>query len=299
MNITIILNGISKKKRLFYQTILPALSTSYDVNVQETKYAGHARELSAEATKSETDVILSAGGDGTLHQVLNGMLDARRETYPILGVIPLGSGNDFAGAVGASTNTGTILDLLKHEPKATDVGQVVCRDKQGHETTRYFINVCSLGMGPATVMQMEKMPKWLGTDLKYFASIIKTFFTFKPPQVEINSSCWQWSGRALLLAIANGKSFGNRIYVAPGAKPDDGVFNILLAANMPLLRFLPYLQKLKAKQKLSDARVKYYEESRLELTSTQRVALEAEGELVGFLPAIVETQAVKIRFLRA
>lgn len=267
--------------------------------MQETKYAGHARELAAEATKGKADVILSAGGDGTLHQVLNGLFDAETTILPVLGVIPLGSGNDFAGSIGASATGNTILDLLKREPKATDVGTISCQDAQGNEITRYFINVCSLGMGPATVMQMEKMPAQLDTDLKYFVSIVKTFFTFKPQPLELNSTRWQWGGKALLVAIANGKSFGNRIYVAPEAKPDDGVFNILIATSMPLLSFLPYLQKLKTKQKVNDARVIYHEERRLELKSTQRVALEAEGELVGYLPAIVEARAGKVRFLRA
>lgn len=298
MKIAIVLNGISKKKQFFYQSILPALSSTHDVGVYETKHAGHARELAASAVRDKVDLILSAGGDGTLHQVLNGMFDAA-DVFPTLGVIPLGSGNDFAGAIGATVNAKAILDLLKQDGKPTDVGVVSCWDSQGNETKRYFINVCSLGMGPATVMQMERMPAWLGADLKYYFSIVKTFFAFKPQSIELNTTDFQWQGGALLLAIANGKSFGNRIYVAPDSRPDDGVFNLLLATSMPLLRFLPYLQTLKAKQKVNDYRVIYLERKKIELKSKQQVALEAEGELIGHLPATIEVATTKVRFLRA
>jgi diacylglycerol kinase (ATP) len=298
MNIAIILNGISRKKNYFYRAILPILAIKHTIEIHETKYAGHARELAAQAAQDKFEVILSAGGDGTLHQVLNGLMDSSVSPLPTLGVIPLGSGNDFAGAVGVTTSAQQLLSLLEIGGKPTDIGLISCKDLTGRNTNRYFINECSVGMGPATVRQMEKAPAWLGANGKYLVSILKTFFTHQPERVELKTASWNWNGAVRVLAIANGKSFGNRIYIAPEAKQDDGLFNLFMAADVPLLKFLMYLQTLKRSHRITDLRIQYALADYVEIISAEKVALEAEGEHVGFLPAIVNVKSKAISFLR-
>ncbi|TXH27864.1 MAG: YegS/Rv2252/BmrU family lipid kinase [Cyclobacteriaceae bacterium] len=298
MNIAIILNGISRKKNLFYQTILPALSARHVVEVFETHYAGHARGLAQQATENKFEVILSAGGDGTLHQVVNGVLDSKLNKLPTIGIIPLGSGNDFAGAVGVTANASLLLNLLEQGGKPTDVGLISCKDSAGENSNRYFINVCSLGMGPATVKQMEKAPAWLGVNGRYLVSILKTFFTHKPERLEVKTANWNWGGAVRVLAIANGKSFGNKIYLAPEAKQDDSLFNLFVAGDVPLLKFLIYLQTLKRRRKVTNASVYYAVADKVEITAPDNLAIEAEGEHVGFLPAMVEMKRAGVSFLR-
>jgi len=297
MNIAIILNGISRKKQFFYKSILPPLQKQYAITVFETRYAGHATELAREVA-SKFATILSAGGDGTLNQVLNGVLASPGKMLPTLGLIPLGSGNDFAGAIGASASAQQLLQLLNQGGKPTDVGFISCKDLNGDEQQHYFINVCSAGMGPGTIKQMEKAPAWMGTNLRYLTSIIKTFFTYTPEPIELKTQTWNWRGAARVLAIANGKSFGNRIYLAPEAKQDDGLFNLFVAGEVPLLKFLLYLQTLKRARKINDARIHYALTNKIEITSEQPVAIEAEGELVGFLPATISMKLGAVSFLR-
>jgi diacylglycerol kinase (ATP) len=298
LKIIVILNGISRKKNYFYQYILPILAAKHAIEIRETKYAGHAHELAAQATQNKYEVILSAGGDGTLHQVLNGLIDSGTNPLPTLGVIPLGSGNDFAGAIGVTINTQQLLSLLEMGGKPTDIGLISCKDLTGQNTNRYFINECSVGMGPATVRQMEKAPAWLGANGKYLLSILKTFFTHQPDLVELKTASWNWSGAVRVLAIANGKSFGNRIYIAPEAKQDDGLFNLFVAADVPLLKFLMCLQTLKRSKRITDSRIQYALADYVEIVSSEKVALEAEGEHVGFLPAMVSVKSKAISFLR-
>ncbi len=298
--IAIILNGISKKKKFFYKKILPPLQLKFQVTVVETEYAGHATELAAEwATKSVIGII-AAGGDGTLHQVLNGLLSQTAIAKPpSLGVIPLGSGNDFATACGLTTDIHSLIGLLEaNSPRATDIGKITCHSSNGEQLTRYFINVCSVGMGPNTVQYMEQKPKWLGSDLRYIISIMETFFTHQPEPIEVSSAHWNWKGLARVFAIANGKSFGNKIYIAPKAQVDDGLFNTFLAGDIPLLKFLFYLQTIKGKKEVIDTQVTYSEGEWFELRSPQKLMLEAEGELVGFLPARIELLEKKINFFR-
>lgn len=300
MKIIIILNGVSKKKKKFYHSILPVLSQKFSIEVFETQFANHARQLASEAVLQKADVIISAGGDGTLNQVLNGMMSVAHEnTLPALGLIPLGSGNDFANSAKLTTNPIVLRELLtKDQPVPTDIGKVICQNSKREEITHYFINVCSLGMGPATVQRMEKSPTWLSADLKYLISIVQTFFSHKAEAVELQAHEWNWKGNARVVAIANGQSFGNKIYIAPGARLDDGVFSTFIAGSVPLLKFLLYLQQLKGKKKITDDQIIYSNTTKVELSSTNKVMLETEGELIGFLPAKIEMMHNQIRFFR-
>jgi len=300
VKIAIILNGISRKKKKFYQYILPALQRKFSVSIFETRYANHAHELAATAVTDKYDIILSAGGDGTLHQVVNGMMSVALENQlPTLGLIPLGSGNDFANTIGATANTADLLELLSiNQPRPIDLGKLICKDASNQELVKYFINACSIGMGPATVKQMTKAPPWLGADLRYLQSIVRAFLSHTPEPIEIKTSAWNWVGKVRVLAIANGKSFGSKIYIAPDAKPDDGVFSTFLVSDIPLLKFLFYLQVVKSKKRVKDPSVVYSTTTKIEITAPQSVAIEAEGELMGFLPAVIEVLPTHIKFLR-
>lgn len=299
MKIAIILNGISRKKKFFYDRILPALQKEHSLSVFETRFAGHAMELAREAALLNFDLMLAAGGDGTLNQVLNGLLNAEAAKTPILGLIPLGSGNDFAGTVGIQADATQILELIQmNQPRYIDIGQIQIRAQNQEPTQKYFLNVCSLGMGPTAVQTMQQLPAWLGADMRYLISILKTFLTGRPEPLEIKTNNWSWSGHARVLAVANGRSFGNRIYIAPQAKPDDGLFNVFLASNLPLIKFLLSLLRLKAGKELSDKRIYYTSTSEIHITSAISLALEAEGELVGHLPALIKILPQRILFLR-
>ena len=299
MKVAIILNGISRKKKRFYHQTLPSLQKKFSVEVFETQFSGHAIQLSGEAVSKDFDVILSAGGDGTLNQVVNGLLKApASHQLPILGIIPLGSGNDFAGMMGVSGNSTQLVKLIENNnPKSVDVGKISCFNREGGSVEKYFINVCSLGMGPATVHRLERMPRWLGTSFRYYASVLNTFFTHPTEKFEVHTPNWTWKGKARVVAIANGKSFGNKIYIAPEAVPDDGIFSTFIATDMPLLKFLFVLQNVKMKKIVRDHHVIYSTANELEITSPDPAWIEAEGELAGLLPARVEMQKGRIQFL--
>ena len=298
MKIAIIINGISRKKHRFYKQILPALQQKFDVEVFETQFSGHAIQLSKEAATNRFDVILSAGGDGTLNQVVNGVLRATTTKLPALGIIPLGSGNDFATMMNVSGNPAQLIKLLEeNNPKPVDVGKISCIDKEGNNTERYFINVCSLGMGPATVHRLERLPRWMGTSFRYYASVLNTFLTHPTEKFELHTPHWNWKGSARVVAIANGKSFGNKIYIAPEALPDDGIFSTFIATDMSLVKFLHVLLTVKMKKIVPDTRVIYSTATNITLTSPDPAWIETEGELAGLLPARVEMQKGKIWFL--
>ncbi len=299
MKIAIILNGVSRKKKKFLQGIFPRLEAEFSPVIFETQRSGHAEELAAQAVIEKFDVILAAGGDGTLHQVINGVLKNEKQTLPIIGLIPLGSGNDFAKMCFLRADSSHIIQLLKTgKPRPVDVGLITCRNRAGENITRYFINACSAGLGPEVVRQMEKNSRRWGANLTYLKSIISAFFLHRPQEINCRTSGWEWKGSARIVAIANARSFGNSLYIAPRASVDDGEFNSFIAGEVPLLRFLVYLQVIKWRRKISYHRIHYNTLHEIELTSPLPAALEGDGELEGFLPARIKVLPGRINFLR-
>ena len=299
MRIAIILNGISKKRQFFLTKVYPAVKREFDVTLFETEYSGHAIELGLKASAQQFDIVISAGGDGTLNQVLNGILRSETTHFPILGLFPLGSANDFARTVGITSSVDQLLKSIKNnEIELIDIGEINCVDKEKKSVKRYFINACSLGMGPLVVERLERNRKNLGASLSYLVSILVTFLTHKPQQIACKTNAWQWHGKARVVAFANGVSFGNGIYIAPDAIPTDGLLNSFIAEDVPLIRFLFYLQNIKSKKKIISDRIRYTTTSTVEVTSKETSALEAEGEIIGFLPASIKINEQVIRFLR-
>lgn len=297
MKIAVILNGISHKKKRFYKYILPSLH-QFSPELYETKYGGHAVDLAEEFTSKKYDLILAAGGDGTISQIINGMLKNGGEKLPILGLIPLGSGNDFATMLGMKAEGEAIADLIsKQRTRSIDVGRIQCVDEKGNEVIRYSNNVCSVGMGPATVQRLERLPRWMGATIRYYISVINTFLTHPIGTLEIKTDAASWKGRARVVAIANGISFGNKIYIAPDAKPDDGEFNTFVATNMPLLKFLIVLLKIKSRKVLNDPAIHYGTATEVTITSPSPTWIETEGELAGMLPAHITIEKGRIKVL--
>jgi diacylglycerol kinase (ATP) len=298
MKIAIVLNGISRKKKFFYQKIYPSLAAAFDVVVCETQYPTHARELAREQAL-RSDVILAAGGDGTLHQVLNGIMDAKRSGEVALGVIPLGTGNDYARTCRIRCDTKQLVSMLKaNRPLPTDIGTIGCVDADHRKVSRHFINVCSVGMGPEVVRRLERSSRALGPTLTYLKAIVTTFFTHHPQFMLIETGDWKWQGKIRVMAIALGKSFGNAMYIAPEAKIDDGLFSTFIAGALSMFRFLLCLQQIKKCRRVNHPQIQYDQAKEAVLTSPVLTALEAEGELVGQLPARITMQPGGINFLR-
>jgi YegS/Rv2252/BmrU family lipid kinase len=282
LKILVILNGISRKRNYFLKKIYPFLNAELAI----TEYAGHAEEI---AENSDHDIILSAGGDGTMSQVLNGVM--KKEKQPTLGLIPLGSGNDLARTL--KVRSDQIVSLLKaNKPREVDIGSVTL-----NHNTRYFINECSIGMGPEVVKRIEGSKKG-NASVKYLAAIISTFFTHRPQPVEIRSPNYHWQGYARVLAIANGKAFGHSIYIAPDAEMADGRLNLFICKAIPLMKFLLYLQAIKLPKKINDSRwLDYRTVDHFEITSPLPLPVEADGELIGFTPLIGGVHRNRIKIL--
>jgi diacylglycerol kinase (ATP) len=296
--LAVILNGISLRKKIFYKKILPALNASLPTEVFETRSKIDAVMLASKAVDEKFDVILAAGGDGTLHQVVNGTLHGREQVtgLPAIGLIPLGSANDFARTVNLRRNPENLVRLLAaFQPKRIDIGKLVFQDVGN--PIHYFINIADTGMGPTVAEHINKGQRPFGASVAYYTAIVKAFFTYKPVEVEIKTESWNWMGKIRTLAIANGRSFGHGLMVAPDAVVDDGVFSIFLGEDLSVFDFIRYSGDLKKGKKVNHPKVHYRQARWIELSTPANLRLEADGELIGDLPVRIELLSKQLPFL--
>jgi diacylglycerol kinase (ATP) len=292
LKVAIILNGISLRKKFLYRDILPALTESFKVEVFETKSRNDATLLASKAAEKKFDVIVAAGGDGTVHQVLNGMLQSNetRVDLPSLGIIPIGSGNDFARALNLTANKENIIRLLQNnQPKKIDVGKVSFRKShEGEESFRYFLNEVDIGMGPEVVKKVDASDRPFGAAVAYYMAIISTFASFKPFLAKVKTPTWNWEGKVRTLAIANGNYYGHGLCISPDAKPDDRKFGTFICSAVSVLDFIRYSNDLKKGKYVRIPEISYNEAEVIELSSPNPCVVEADGEILGYLPAKVE-----------
>jgi len=300
VKVAIVLNGISLKKKFFYKRIVPVISESFSVDVFETHSKHDAVSLASRATDKKYDVILAAGGDGTVNQVLNGVLKEREESksLPILGVIPIGSGNDFARTLNVTPNPQELVSRLAVKKiKTVDVGKILCVGKDEKPELAYFINVADAGMGPEVVRRVMSGDRIFGAGIAYYTAILKTFASYKPMNVSIQTEGWVWKGNLRTLAVANGKYYGHGLCIAPDANIDDGIFSSFICGDASVAEFIWHSTKLRSGKKITHPNVVYGNAYHLQLASESPCLLEADGEWIGYLPATIDLIPQKIRFL--
>lgn len=292
MKIAIILNGISLRKEILYHKMLPALRREFNVEVFETLTQNDATPLTSKAVDKHFNVIIAAGGDGTVHQVVNGLLaDPDARSMPVLGVIPIGSGNDFARSLGIGADPSALVKALKDfRPRKIDVGKITYRPSHGSDKTRvrYFVNEADIGMGPEVVRKVMSSGRPFGSAVSYYMAILSTFVTYRPLEVKAVTPGWTWEGKIRTLAIANGNYYGNGLCISPDARPDDGRFGTFICAGVSALDFMRYSSDLKKGKHVRIPEIAYNEATAVELTSPEPCAIEADGEILGYLPARIE-----------
>jgi diacylglycerol kinase family enzyme len=204
---------------------------------QATEGPAHAEELAFKATQSGFAVVAAAGGDGTLHEVANGVLRAGRPEV-ILSVFPLGSANDYAYLLGLTMETG-LAPAAQRKTRQLDVGLV--RSEFGKE--RYFVNSIGLGFSGDVTMEARRI-RWLRGLPLYVLGFLRTLIHhYSCPVMEISFDQEVRRASTLSLTVAIGTREGN-LLVTPKAVPDDGLFDYLHAGRLSRLEILRYMPRL-------------------------------------------------------
>jgi diacylglycerol kinase (ATP) len=241
----VILNPVADMRNAWRvaDDLRPMITQYGNADWSGTVYPTHATELAKQAGEQGYEMIIAMGGDGTVHEVVNGIMQLPQDRRPILGVVPVGSGNDFAHAIGVPMQSDQALaHALNGEPSTIDVG--VMTDEHGRR--EYFDNTLGIGFDAVVTIRSHKLPLLRGF-LMYLTAVIQTIILNHDPawmQIEIDGHKLEQSN--LLLTLCNGPREGGGFLVAPEAKPDDGVLHYAMirkVSRLMMFRLLPEVMR--------------------------------------------------------
>jgi diacylglycerol kinase (ATP) len=204
-----------------------------------TVYPGHAIELAQQAGEQGYSMVIAMGGDGTVHEVVNGLMKVPEGNRPTLGVVPAGSGNDFAHAIGVpATSDHALVHALNTEASAVDLGLLT--DEHGKQ--EYFDNTLGIGFDTVVTIRSHKLPVLRGF-LMYLTAVIQTILlNHNAIAMQIETEDQKWDQSNLLLTMCNGPREGGGFMMAPEAKIDDGILHyaMIKSVSRPMMfRLIP------------------------------------------------------------
>lgn len=283
-------NGHLKAELIINQTagggkperLLPEIFKKLDeINLQYhsswTTSSGGATVLAQQAVDSGKDLIISVGGDGTINEIINGILPAQKQ--PALGIMPAGWANDFIKSTSIPKNIDQACHIIKEgKIKKIDVGFI---NKQ-----IYFVNVCGIGFDAEIAALANQMktehPHWktLSAYVYVFATIKKLLSPLPSFKAKVTIDSQVIEGEMLFLAIANGRIEGGKFNIAPDAEIDDGLLDICVVGKMGRLRCLHLLPKAIKGTHLDVKEVSFFRGKEILVEADKTVTAQVAGEVL-------------------
>lgn len=285
--IIFIINGKNYKRCEKFSILKKRLSSKFDISCLITERIADGIAKAKQAAESGAKIVIAVGGDGTINEVVNGLMLSNMPQKPIMGILPCGTGNDFCRTFKMRPLEESLLDI---KTKEIDIAKMSFIDQNGGNKSRFFVNIGDIGVGALTVKIVNGSKKKLGSALTFYAGTIKAFLTYKHNKVTIKSDDFEYSGKITAVTFANGKFFGGGMGIAPKAKLDDGLLDITLVGNVKMGTFLKYFPKLQKQKLINHPEVHYYKTKTIEISplENKQYPVEADGELFGFAPVKVE-----------
>jgi diacylglycerol kinase (ATP) len=267
-------SGREEMKRRLPEVLHRLESGGLETSTHATTGEGDATRAAAEAVERGFDLIIAAGGDGTLYEVINGM--AEKPGRPPLGIMPVGTTNDFARALAIPRNWEKACDLIvKQHAREIDIGKM---------NDRYFINIA--GGGSMTELTYE-VPSKLKTMLGQLAYYMKGFEKLpwlRPIKLTLKCEEAELQEEVMLFLIANSNSVAGFEKLSPGASLSDGLFEVFILKRCNLAEFIRVASLALRGEHLNDPNVVHFKTKYLEITSPDHVLINLDGELGGTLP---------------
>lgn len=240
-------------------------------DIVQTSKPGEGIELAAAAVNQGYEAVVAAGGEGTLNEVVNGLMQAAgsQTTIPF-GVLPLGSANDFCHAVGIPLNLTEAAKLIaRGHTRQIDCGQI---------NERYFINTCAVAMEPMVTLEHIKIKRIKG-EMRYIAALLQALRKLQAWQMEVVWDNGRYDGPVFLLSICNGPRSGG-FYMAPEAQVDDGLLDFVMAPAVAKLTVVNVLLKLMRRTHIHHPKVTYGRTTTIHIQSQPGTPAHADGEII-------------------
>jgi len=263
--------------------------------IVRTTHPGHATEAAREALLAGERYLVAVGGDGTVHEVVNGMLQDGRPLVPdaVLGVVAAGSGCDFVRSFGLP---GDAVQAARHlagdDVRSIDVGTVTCAVTStggGATTTRYFVNIAEAGLGGAVVARAARFNgvngfgRFLG-GARYACGFWLTLPRFRPTAVRLDADGHAFGWRAFNVVVANCRFYGGGMQISPKSDPGDCLLDVLVMTG-PKSDSFTTLPKVYRGTHLPHRNIAELRAGQVHVDADRPFPVEADGEVLGTTPA--------------
>ena len=283
---TLIANPVSGRGRAL--RVMPKLierleSDGVEATVAWTQGPDDAEALAKQAVEQGAALVVACGGDGTVHQAINGIMAACGPGSPLpLGIVPLGRCNDLSTALGVPRSVQGAADtLLRGRLRTIDLARA---------TGRYFSTVATLGFDSAVTEYVAtgSSPLFRRGTIAYFYAVMVKLLRYRDVSVCLRGESWEYEGPIFLAATGNTSSYGGRFRIVPAAVMDDGLLTICLIRSAPRWEVLMALPRLFTGSHVRHPKVSVEQARRMEVHSTVPLSIWADGERVASTPTVIE-----------
>jgi len=261
------------------------------LDIEFTHAPRDAERIAREGVRSGVERIIVAGGDGTMSEVVSGLLSAQLGKYAVIGLLPLGTASDFARGLGQPPGVDAAIErLAMGKTSRVDAGRVTYHTNEGQEVTSYFANIASFGLSGVVGELVNRATKAFGGRVSYMIGTIRGVARHRSAPVSISvDGKIVFDGPLSVAAVANGPYFGGGMRVAPDARIDDGVFDWVVVPGMSRLSLLGKFPLLYSGSHIRDPQILQGRGRVIEACGVaESVHLDVDGESLGMLPARFE-----------
>ncbi len=254
------------------------LGSSYEFS--ETHSNTDATGITAQAISSGSNVIIAVGGDGTINQVINGILQtgSNNNNQVRLGVISFGTGQGFAQSIGLPGDFAAQIKIIKNDvSKLIDIGKITFEKDQ---PIKYFLNELQFGIGGTLCKNISPNTKRMLGRFAFGFEAVKNLVRYEAEEIELTTDKGSVKEKAIGVVIANGSYTGGGMRLTPNALIDDGLFDVLVIEEMPLLKRLNGFSKIYSGRHIGMPAFKLFKAKKIKFGYSNSLCAEADGELV-------------------
>lgn len=249
-------------------------------------------ERAAEAVRSGVRRLVVVGGDGTVHLAVQALAESACE----LAVLPTGRGDDFATSLGVPADTGAAWDLaVSGAAKSVDLARIGGRDRSACWAGAY----AGIGFDSAVTRTANAQPRWIPAGLTYVLAVIRTLIGFRAPRVVVDHDGGRFEGRAMFATVCNAPRFGGGMQIAPEARMDDGLLDLVVVRKVPKLALLRIFPRVFSGAHVGHPAVSISRTRSARITADPEMLLGSDGELEGHVGSEPVEVSIAPKALRA
>jgi diacylglycerol kinase (ATP) len=280
----------ARRKSRIIEEISRRLGSTPDVHV--TSKPLEATELTRLAIKQGAELVIAVGGDGTVHEVVNGFAEqgALLNTSCQLGIIGSGTAQDVIRNFGLPSHMDAQISVVCGDTsRAVDIGKVEVADPQGTVREHFFLNECQQGIAAVVVQRFQSHHKWLGGFLGFGLTAVTSIAHHREQVITVEIDGKTVVSEPLLdVVVANGGYAGGGMNFAPGAVVDDGLFDVILIHKQSIPSRLVKFPRIYFGTHINLSWVSHFRGKNVSVSSAERVPVESDGEFLGYLPCHIE-----------